>query len=151
MPRIRSERPAAGPDPRAAFTLVELLLVVAIIGILVGIALPKFTGRTREARITATRADIESISTAIRLYELDIGDFPRTLQELVTAPPGAGQRWKGPYLEKGMPVDPWSQNYIYAAPGTRNPNGFDLHSLGPDGVESDDDITNWSHSSVAQP
>jgi general secretion pathway protein G len=139
-PRIR-------PGRREGFTLVELLLVVAIIGILVAIALPKFTGRTKEARITAARADIEAISTAIRLYELDLGDFPASLADLLAGPAGS-TKWRGPYLEKGMPMDPWDRGYVYVCPGAHHPNGFDLQSLGPDGVESDDDIVNWSASAV---
>lgn len=140
----------SAPSRRAAFTLVELLLVVAIIGILVGIALPKFVGRTKEARVTAAKADIEAISTAVRLYELDLGDNPKALEDLITAPAGS-TKWKGPYLEKGMPKDPWDRPYTYVCPGTHNPNGFDLSSAGPKEEDSADDVANWAASATATP
>ena len=127
---------------RAGFTLIEVLLVVVIIGILVGVAVPKLTGRVKQAQISAARTDVENVGTAIRLYEVDNGDYPGSLQALISNPGGA-QNWHGPYLEKGMPKDPWEHDYIYAFPGSHNSGGYDLHSLGPDGVESADDITNW--------
>ena len=130
-------------DGRGGFTLVEILLVVIIIGILVGVALPRLGGRKREAEIAAARADIQNIGTALSLYELDIGEFPKSLQELVASSAGA-DKWKGPYLQKGMPRDPWSRDYVYLSSGSHNPRGYDLMSLGPDGVESADDITNWT-------
>ncbi len=134
---------AARRSAAAGFTLIEILLVVVIIGILVGVALPRLAGRKRQAEISATRADIENIGTALRLFELDVGEYPRSLQELLTAPGGSGTDWNGPYLQKGMPRDPWGHEYLYAAPGTHNPHGYDLKSYGPDGTESADDITNW--------
>ncbi|HIE10414.1 MAG TPA: type II secretion system protein GspG [Kiritimatiellae bacterium] len=127
---------------RNGFTLIEILLVVVIIGILVGVALPRLGGRKRQAEIAAARADIANISTALSLYELDNGSYPPSLQALVSNPGGA-QNWNGPYLQKGVPKDPWGNDYVYTYPGVQNPHGFDLKSLGPDGVESDDDITNW--------
>ncbi|MCS6772408.1 MAG: type II secretion system major pseudopilin GspG [Kiritimatiellae bacterium] len=128
---------------RAGFTLIEVLLVVVIIGILVGVAVPRLGGRVRQSQISAARAGIENISTALRLYELDMGTFPNSLQALIQNPGGAGGQWRGPYLEKGMPKDPWGNDYVYVYPGNNNPGSFDLKSLGPDGVDSADDITNW--------
>jgi general secretion pathway protein G len=129
------------------FTLIEILLVVVIIGILAAVAVPKLTGRKNQADRAAAQASIESISTALKLYELDNGDFPGTLQGLV-ANPGA-KNWRGPYLEKGVPKDPWGNDYIYQKPGTHNPGGFDLTSYGSDGTASGDDLGNYA-SAVTQ-
>lgn len=133
---------------RAGFTLIEILLVVAIIGILAAIAVTQFGGMSEEARVTATQAQIESISTAVEVFELHMGKYPSSLQDLLVAPANSA-RWKGPYLKKGMPKDPWDQEYIYASPGQHNRRGFDLSSIGPDGQpNSNDDITNWSSDSA---
>ena len=125
-----------------AFTLVELLLVLTILGILAAIVVPKFTGRTEQARITAARTQISTFQTALSTFELDNGFFPRTLQDLVVQPRDA-QSWKGPYLQGDVPVDPWQNPYVYASPGKHNKD-YDVLSMGPDRREgTDDDITNW--------
>ena len=129
---------------RGGFTLIEVLLVVVIIGILVGVAVPRLGGRVRQSQVSAAKAGIENISTALRLYELDMGQFPSALSGLVQNPGGGTGSWRGPYLEKGMPKDPWGNDYVYSSPGNNNTGSFDLKSLGPDGVDSGDDITNWS-------
>jgi len=127
------------------FTLIELMLVVIIIGALVAMVMPRFTGRGEQARITAARADIQSnIATALKLYELDNGTFPTTeegLEALLNKPPSANN-WNGPYLEK-KPIDPWGKEYKYKSPGEHRSADYDLYSLGKDGVESADDVTNW--------
>jgi len=127
------------------FTLIELMLVVIIIGALVAMVMPRFTGRGEQARITAARADIQSnIATALKLYELDNGTFPTTeegLAALLNKPPSANN-WNGPYLEK-KPIDPWGKEYKYKSPGEHRSADYDLYSLGKDGVESADDVTNW--------
>lgn len=127
---------------REGFTLIEVLLVVVIIGILVGIAIPRLGGRVRQAQIAAAEADVNNIGMALRLYEVDNGTYPPSLQALITQP-GNARNWRGPYLEKGLPKDPWGNDYVYSFPGTRNPHSYDLKSYGPDGVESADDIGNW--------
>lgn len=129
---------------RSGFTLIEVLLVVVIIGILVGVAIPRLGGRVRQAQIAAAEADINNIGMALRLYEVDNGTYPPSLQGLITSPGGA-KNWRGPYLEKGMPKDPWGNDYIYQSPGSHNPHSYDLHSMGPDGADGGtDDISNWA-------
>ena len=127
-----------------AFTLIELMLVVIIIGALVAMVFPRLTGRAQQARVAAARADIQvNIATALKLYELDNGMFPATDEGLnaLLKKPASASNWNGPYLEK-KPLDPWRREYKYISPGRHNPD-YDLYSLGRDGRESDDDIRNW--------
>lgn len=130
---------------QGAFTLIELMLVVIIIGALAAMVLPRLTGRSEQARTSAARADIKAnIATALKLYELDTGGFPSTeegLEALLTNP-GIATNWRGPYSET-KPVDPWGREYKYESPGTHRPQDYDLYSLGKDGKEGKDDITNW--------
>lgn len=140
---------------RCAFTLVEILLVVIIIGILAAMIIPNIAGRGEEARRSAAKADImANISAALDMYEIDNGRHPTTeqgLAALVSEPTTGPQptRWKGPYLKRRkIPVDPWGRNYVYASPGIHNPDSYDLSSYGPDGIESSDDIVNWEENSA---
>ena len=131
------------PKLRRAFTLVEMLLVVTIIGILAALVIPKIVGRSEQARETAAHADLSSIKTALDAFEVDNGFYPKSIQDLVTAPSNA-RNWHGPYLEK-IPQDPWGNNYVYYLPGKHNTGSYDLLSVGPDGKEgTDDDVGNWS-------
>jgi len=133
------------------FTLVEMLAVVVIIGVLAAMIVPRFAGRSEEARRSAARTDIDAnLSSALDMYELDNGVYPSTEQGLEalrvepSAPP-TPPRWKGPYVKKrGGLKDPWGRPYVYAAPGVRNEGDYDLSSLGADGLPgTPDDITNW--------
>ncbi len=128
-----------------AFTLVELLLVLVILGTLAALVLPKFTGRTEQARITATQTQIATFATALDAFEVDTGSYPLGtggLQSLVVAP-GDISGWRGPYLKSDIPLDPWGHAYIYEFPGRNNPSGYDLRSAGPDGqINTADDIVN---------
>lgn len=134
------------------FTLIEIMVVLVILGILVGFVGVKIMGKPEEARRMKARVQIDSLETALKLYKLDIGDYPTTeqgLQALVEAPT-VGQlpkAWrKGGYLEKGkVPKDPWENDYIYLSPGLHG--DFDLISYGSDGEPGgegkDEDINNW--------
>ena len=131
--------------PRRAFTLIELLLVLVILAVLAAVVVPKFTSRSEQARTTAAKTDISSMETALDAFEVDCGRYPSSeegLRALVEAP-GNVQNWRGPYLKRGVPNDPWGNPYVYRYPGTNNPSGFDLFSMGPDGREGNDDLTNW--------
>ncbi len=132
-----------------AFTLIELMIVIVIIAALAAMVIPRLSGRSEDAKIAIAQADINSnISLALKLYETDNGAYPTTEQGLAAliAQPSASPapaHWKGPYLEKSF-LDPWKNPYQYKCPGAHNPSGYDLYSLGKDGVEgSADDITNW--------
>ena len=136
------------PRSRAGFTLIELLLVLVILGVLAAIVVPKFSGRTEQARQTAAQTQIATFGTALDAFEVDNGYYPKGkngLLELIQQPRNV-QTWKGPYLkaESGVPNDPWGRPYVYESPGKHNPSSYDLLSVGPDGrVGGDDDITNW--------
>lgn len=133
---------------RSAFTLIELLLVIAILAVLAAIVVPKFSGRTEQAREAAAKTQIASFGSALDAFEVDNGFYPRGksgLNDLIQAPRDA-QSWKGPYLKMNeIPLDPWQKPYLYQAPGKHNPTSYDLSSMGPDGRENtEDDVTNWS-------
>ena len=115
------------------FTLIELLLVLAILAVLAVVVVPKFTGRSKQE--------------ALDFFKLDIGRYPTTEESLgaLVQQPSDLPEWRGPYLKRGMPKDPWQNLYVYRYPGQHNAGGYDLYSLGPDGQEGGgDDIDNWS-------
>jgi len=128
---------------RRAFTLIELMLVVIILGVLSAMVVPRLAGRSEQARVQAAKTDVNSsIPLALDLYEMDMGKYPESLDYLRTRP-SDGDNWRGPYLKK-KPLDPWGKPYVYKAPGDHNQDGYDLSSLGPDGqAGTTDDVTNW--------
>ncbi|HUA38700.1 MAG TPA: type II secretion system major pseudopilin GspG [Candidatus Sulfopaludibacter sp.] len=129
------------------FTLVELLLVLVILATLAAIVLPRFTGTSQRARITAAVTQISTFKTALNAYEVDMGAYPKNLTELLQAPPNSGPNWHGPYLDSDtIPKDPWGNDYIYTFPGKHNPTSFDIMSLGPNGQSGNGEgiIGNWT-------
>jgi general secretion pathway protein G len=130
------------------FTFIELMLVVIILGILVGMVAPRLVGRGKQARLQAAEADIKSnIALALDLYELDNGNYPDKLEDLLTDPgESKAPNWNGPYLKR-KPLDPWGKEYNYKSPGQNSPD-YDLWTYGADGSEGgDDDIKNWEDES----
>jgi len=135
---------------RRGFTLLEILVVLAILGLLVGLAVSntdKIFGQSQE---TVARIFVrDSLKSSLVQYRIHTGDYPSTaegLAALITAPSGR-DRWNGPYVEVSgskIPLDPWGEDYGYRYPGTQNKTGFDLFSKGPDkSAGTPDDIGNW--------
>lgn len=129
------------------FTFLEIMFVVVIIGILLALVGPRITQGLYTARNTATQAQIHSIVTAARQFEMDLGRLPKNLGELTTqdsTEPG----WKGPYMEEtAEPQDAWHRDFNFRVPGEHNKRGFDIWSDGPDKQEGTaDDIGNWKAS-----
>ena len=130
-----------------AFTLVEIMLVVIIIGALSAMIIPRLSGRSDQAKASVAKSDIDAqLSTALKLYELDNGNFPSTSQGLAAlrTKPSSNpipKSWNGPYIEK-EPIDPWGRPYVYASPGDHRPD-YDLYSKGKNESSADDDIVNW--------
>lgn len=120
---------------QSAFTLLEIMLVVTIIALLLGTAIYKLSGNVEYARANRVAADIQSISTQLKLYESMNGFFPTTeqgIQAMVTQPSSDPQPQRWYQLFKEMPKDPWNDVYIYLSPGRKNPTSYDLYSAGPD-------------------
>lgn len=130
----------------SAFSLIELLLVLVILAVLAALVIPKFTGRSEQARRTAAQTQISGFSARLSEFEIDTGRYPTTeegLNALVERPSNVPEgSWAG-YLER-IPKDPWGNAYQYEQPGRHNERSFDVSSAGPDGRHgTDDDITNW--------
>jgi len=129
--------------PRYGFTLLELVVVIIVLGLLAGLVAPQIISRLSDAKSTTARTQIELFSVALDSYRLDNGRYPTTEQGLAALRerPSRGPapaNWRGPYLRKDIPLDPWGRAYLYKAPGERNPNAFDLESLGRDGKAGGD-------------
>ena len=128
------------------FTLLELLVVVAIIGLLAGFVAPRYFSQVGKSEVATAKAQIDALEKALDQYRLDTGRYPSTevgLKALVDRP-ATEPKWNGPYLKKAVPLDPWGKTYQYKAPGQKG--DFDLVSYGKDGQPGgngeDADITN---------
>lgn len=144
--------PVLGAPAERGLTLIEILVVIIVLGLLAGLVAPRIIGRVSEARSASARTQIELLSVALDNYRLDNGRYPTSdqgLQALRTAPTGepVPRNWRGPYVRKEIPLDPWDRPYVYRSPGIENPDAYDLFTLGADGVPGgegeDADITSW--------
>lgn len=118
-------------------TLIEIMVVVAILGLLAAMIVPNVIGQGEKAKVDIARANMANIASALKMYRLDNNDYPTTeegLKALVERPPSAEKGQYNPegYLHK-VPEDPWGNPYVYISPGVNGP--YDLYSLGADGAE----------------
>jgi general secretion pathway protein G len=121
------------PKNQKGFTLLELLVVMVIIGLLVSYVAPNYFAQLGKSEVKVAKAQINAITKALDSYRLDNGHYPSQesgVNALNIAPPNE-PNWKGPYLQKNIPLDPWGQPYIYRIPGEKNE--YDLFSYGKDG------------------
>ena len=118
---------------QAGFTLLELLVVVAIIGLLAGYVAPRYFSQLGKSEAGVARAQIDALEKSLDQYRLDTGRYPTTEQGLnaLVVKPANEPKWNGPYLRKGLPADPWGNAYLYKIPGQRGE--FDIVSYGKDG------------------
>ena len=146
----RENRYRSGPG----FTLVELLIVMAILAILGGLVTAAAQTARKRGAVTKAKAAIAALETALQMYQLDMGGYPPSgdaaLVTALSTSPGSSD-WHGPYMEfkqdeldGGQFNDPWGRPYVYTSPGTHRTSSYDLYSQGPDGTAGNgDDITNW--------
>jgi general secretion pathway protein G len=134
------------------FTLIELLVVIAIIAVLASVVAPAVFRNVGDAKQAAAHSQIELFATALNQYRLDNDTYPTTEQGLAAlrTMPSDGElprNWRGPYLSRVVPLDPWGRPYVYASPGIENPQTYDLYTLGRDGKPGGDgddaDVTSW--------
>jgi general secretion pathway protein G len=134
------------------FTLMELLVVIAVIGVLATLVAPSIFQHVGAAKDATARSQIEMLGAALDAYRLDNGRYPSSRQGLdaVWNAPSTDPRpsnWRGPYLRKAVPLDPWGHPYLYKSPAEQSRGGFDLLTYGADGKPGgqgdDTDITNW--------
>ena len=140
--RLSARRARAG-----GMTFIEMMVVLAIIGLLLALVGPQFIGQVGKAEVQAARQQIQLFETALDTLRLDVGRYPTTQEglEMLRTRPFGVDRWDGPYLKKDVPLDPWGNPYMYRSPGKSG--AFDLFSYGADGVQGGEaensDIVNW--------
>jgi len=140
--------PRRAASAEAGFSLIELLVVLAILGLLIGLVAPPVVRYFGRSKVDIAKVQIHELEVALDLYRLDFGRYPTQaegLQALVEKPPGLDS-WQGPYLkQKAVPSDPWGRAYHYRIPGEHGE--YDLYSLGaddaPGGTGENRDVTNW--------
>ncbi|HYH82069.1 MAG TPA: type II secretion system major pseudopilin GspG [Longimicrobium sp.] len=134
------------------FTLIELLVVIVVITVLATLVAPNVFRHVGSAKEATARTQLEMLGSAIDAYRLDNDGYPSTEQGLAAlrTRPASGpapRSWRGPYLRRDVPLDPWGRPYLYRSPGTANPEGYDLLTLGRDGKEGgegeDADVLGW--------
>ncbi|MDM8565792.1 type II secretion system major pseudopilin GspG [Candidatus Halobeggiatoa sp. HSG11] len=127
------------------FTLIELLIVMAILGMLAALVGPSLFNKVGEGRINAAATQMSSMEVALDAYRLDMFKYPSSLEALVKNS-SSNSKWQGPYMKKGIPKDPWGNEYQYKKPG-REGRDYDLYSFGADGRDGgekeDADVLNW--------
>jgi general secretion pathway protein G len=142
----------ASPASRGGFTLMELLVVIAIIATLAAVVAPAIFRNVGDAKGASAKSQVDLLALALNSYRLDNDVFPTSEQglEALRTLPATGEpprNWRGPYLSKLVPNDPWGRPYVYVAPGKTNPTSFDLYTLGRDGKVGGDgedaDVTSW--------
>lgn len=130
--------PAATLGRHAGFTLLELLVVIVIIGLLAGLVGPRYFDTVSKSKVKVARAQMDSLEKALGQYSLEVGTLPtqeQGLEALMTQPAGVA-KWQGPYLKKGVPLDPWGHAYIYKLSDSQRE--MDLVCLGADGQPGGD-------------
>jgi len=148
-PHRLTAHPTAADSRRRGFTMLEIMVVLAILGLLVGVLAVNVTRNLESGAEDTARIFVNAtLKAPLTAYRIDMGDYPSTsegLAALINPPAGKTGRWRGPYLESSqLPVDPWQETYIYRYPGTHNPSSYDLFSKGRDkAADSEDDIGNW--------
>lgn len=134
---------------RKGFTLIEILIVVAIIALLASLVAPRLFGKLESSKQKIAKTQINLIETALDMFRLDVGRYPTTQEGLkvLWSNPGDIPNWHGPYLKKPIEKDPWGHPYIYRCPGKHG--AYDLYSLGadgkPGGTGENKDITSWDN------
>lgn len=133
-------------------TLIEILVVIVILGVMASLVGPAVFGHVGTAKTTTARSQIELLSAALDAYRLDVGRYPTTEQGLAALReepinPPVPRGWRGPYMRREVPLDPWGRAYVYRSPGEENAVGFDLLSYGLDGVPGGEgeaaDVASW--------
>jgi general secretion pathway protein G len=129
---------------RHAFTLIEIMIVLVIIGMIMGLVGPPLMKKLGKAKYEAAKTQIALLHNACKDYYLDLSEYPRSLDDLVTSP--GNPKWDGPYLDKGkVPLDPWGQPYQYQSPGQHG--DVDIISFGNDKAQGGEgknaDIASW--------
>jgi general secretion pathway protein G len=132
-----------------AFTLIEIMVVVVILGVLAATIIPQFITTTHDAKVGAAKAHVAELESALERFYVHMDRYPTTeegLKMLVEAPTGSDKKWRGPYI-KQLRNDPWGNPYQYRSPGLRHSSSFDLWSRGADGADGGEgqgaDIGNW--------
>ena len=126
------------------FSLIELIVVLVILGLLAAVVAPNVYNKLAKGKEQIAKIQIKELEGGLQLFSFDMGRYPSSAEglEALVRNPGDNDSWKGPYMAKDLPKDPWGRPYVYRSPGMHG--DYDLFSCGADGVDGgDDDICSW--------